>query len=75
MCASAEDVPLPDERFGIVLCDYGATSFTDPYRTIPEATRLLRGDGLLAFSGLTPLAGMGSHASETTPPRGRRMPA
>lgn len=54
--ASAEAVPLPDGSFDIVFCDYGATSFTDPHRTIPEAARLLRPNGLLAFSGLTPLA-------------------
>ena len=51
--ASAEAVPLPDESFDIVFCDWGATAFTDPYRTIPEAARLLRPGGLLAFSGST----------------------
>lgn len=51
--ASAEAVPLPDESFDIVFCDWGATAFTDPCRTIPEAARLLRPGGLLAFSGST----------------------
>ena len=40
--ASAEDVPLPDRSFDIVFCDHGAMSFADPYRTVPEAARLLR---------------------------------
>jgi SAM-dependent methyltransferase len=31
-------------------------TFGDPYRTVPEAGRLLRPGGLLAFSHLTPLA-------------------
>jgi len=48
--ASAEDVPLPDESFDVVFCDHGAFTFSDPYRTVPEATRLLRPQGLLVFS-------------------------
>lgn len=53
---SAEAVPLRDASFDVVFADYGATTFTDPHRTIPEATRLLRPGGLLAFSGSTPWA-------------------
>ena len=56
--ASAEAVPLPDESFDIVFCDYGAMTFADPYLTVPEAARLLRGGGLLAFSGATPIIQM-----------------
>ena len=48
--ASAEAVPLPDHSFDIVFCDHGAMSFADPYLTVPEAARLLRPGGLLAFS-------------------------
>jgi SAM-dependent methyltransferase len=47
--ASAEAVPLPDASFDIVFCDHGAMTFADPYRTVPEAARLLRPGGLLAF--------------------------
>ena len=47
---SAEAVPLPDASFDIVFCDHGAMSFADPYRTVPEAARLLRPGGLFAFS-------------------------
>jgi SAM-dependent methyltransferase len=54
--ASAEAVPLPDETFDVVFCDHGAITFADPYRTIPEAARLLRSGGLVAFSLLSPLA-------------------
>ncbi len=53
--ASAEDVPLPDARFDIVFCDWGAMTFCDPRRTVPEAARLLRSGGLFAFSGATPI--------------------
>jgi SAM-dependent methyltransferase len=48
--ASAEAVPLPDASFDIVFCDHGAMTFADPYRTVPEAARLLRPGGLFAFS-------------------------
>jgi SAM-dependent methyltransferase len=48
--ASAESVPLPDASFDIVFCDHGAMSFADPYRTVPEASRLLRPGGLFAFN-------------------------
>ena len=53
---SAEAVPLPEASLDIVFCDHGAMVFADPYRTIPEAARLLRDGGLLAFSMHTPLA-------------------
>jgi ubiquinone/menaquinone biosynthesis C-methylase UbiE len=54
--ASAEQVPLPDASFDVVFCDHGAMTFADPYRTVPEAARLLRPGGLLAFSHSTPFA-------------------
>ncbi|HEY8582771.1 MAG TPA: class I SAM-dependent methyltransferase [Capillimicrobium sp.] len=56
VCSSAEAVPLPDASFDIVFCDHGATTYGDPYRIIPEAARLLRPGGLLAFSQYTPWA-------------------
>jgi SAM-dependent methyltransferase len=53
--ASAESVPLPDASFDVVFCDHGAMSFADPARTVPEAARLLRAGGLLAFSHTSPI--------------------
>jgi len=52
---SAEQVPLPDGSFDIVFCDHGAMTFADPYRTVPEAARLLKSGGLFAFSHHTPI--------------------
>jgi SAM-dependent methyltransferase len=52
---SAEAVPLPDASFDIVFCDHGAMTFADPYRTVPEASRLLRPGGLFAFSHGSPI--------------------
>ncbi len=54
--ASATDVPLPDGSFDVVFCDHGAFTFTDPRETLPEAARLLRPGGLLAFSMITAFA-------------------
>jgi SAM-dependent methyltransferase len=47
--AYGEDVPLPDAAFDMVLSEYGASIWADPYKWIPEAARLLRDDGLLVF--------------------------
>jgi SAM-dependent methyltransferase len=52
---SAEKTPFADRSFDVVFCDWGAMSFADPYRTVPEAARLLRPGGLFAFSNGTPL--------------------
>ena len=47
--AVAEDVPLPDGSFDLVVSEYGASIWADPDRWIPEAARLLRPSGRLAF--------------------------
>ena len=52
--ASAEATGLPGESFDIIFCDHGAMTFGDPWHTVPEAARLLRPGGLLAFSMYTP---------------------
>ena len=54
--ASAEDVPLADESFDVVFSDHGALSWSNPETTVPEAARLLRDGGLLAFCTTSPLA-------------------
>ncbi|WP_206079498.1 class I SAM-dependent methyltransferase [Polyangium spumosum] len=51
---SAEAVPLPDASFDLVFCDHGAMTFADPYKTVPEAARLLRPGGLFVFNMATP---------------------
>jgi ubiquinone/menaquinone biosynthesis C-methylase UbiE len=56
--ARAEAIPFPRHRFDVVLSDYGATTFTDPYRTIPEAARVLRPGGLLVFAHASPFRSM-----------------
>jgi SAM-dependent methyltransferase len=53
--ASAEATPFAAESFDIVFCDFGAMTFCDPHRTVPEVARILRPGGLLAFSAITPI--------------------
>jgi SAM-dependent methyltransferase len=52
--APAEAIPLPDASFDLVLSDYGATTFTDPRRTIPEVARVLRPGGSFVFAHASP---------------------
>jgi SAM-dependent methyltransferase len=47
--AFGEDVPLPDATFDLVVSEYGASIWADPYKWIPEAARLLRPGGELVF--------------------------
>jgi SAM-dependent methyltransferase len=47
--AFGEDVPLPDASFDLVVSEYGASIWADPYKWIPEAARLLRPGGELVF--------------------------
>jgi SAM-dependent methyltransferase len=44
-----EAVPLPDSAFDLVLSEYGASIWADPYKWIPEAARIARPGGLLVF--------------------------
>jgi SAM-dependent methyltransferase len=46
---NAEQVPFPDGSFDVAISEYGASIWCDPYRWIPEASRLLRPGGELVF--------------------------
>ena len=58
--------PLPDASFDLVVSEYGASIWCDPYRWIPEAARLLRPGGELVFLRNSTLAILCAHR------RGRR---
>jgi SAM-dependent methyltransferase len=69
--ASAEELPFADGSFDLVFCDHGATSFTDPHVTVPEAARVLRPGGALVFDISTPVIWM-CWGSDDEPP-GREL--
>ena len=47
--ADAAETGLPDASADLVVSEYGASIWVDPYRWIPEAARLLRRGGELVF--------------------------
>jgi SAM-dependent methyltransferase len=47
----AEKLPFADESFDFAISEYGAAIWCDPYRWLPEAGRVLRPGGRLAFLG------------------------
>lgn len=47
--ADAAETGLPDGSADLVVSEYGASIWVDPYRWIPEAARLLRPGGELVF--------------------------
>ena len=56
--ADAERVPLSAGRTGLVISEYGASVWCDPYSWVPEAARLLRPGGRLVFVAQSTLARM-----------------
>lgn len=51
----AEHLPFADETFDFAISEYGACLWADPYLWIPEAARVLKPGGKLAFLTNTPL--------------------
>jgi hypothetical protein len=40
--ANGERLPFRDASFDLVFCDHGVMGFADPFRTVPEVSRVLR---------------------------------
>ena len=47
--ASAENAPFADQSFDLLISEYGASIWADPYVWVPEGARLLRPGGQLIF--------------------------
>lgn len=63
----AEWLPFRDASFDVVLSDYGAMSWADPYRTVPEVARVLRPGGRLAFNTGTPWVSVCQPGTDASP--------
>jgi SAM-dependent methyltransferase len=68
--ASVERLPLADRSFDVVFSDHGAFAVADPTRVMTECARLLRDDGLLAFSNVSPILDLVDVNDESS---GRRL--
>jgi SAM-dependent methyltransferase len=53
--ADAEHAPFADESFDFAISQYGAAIWCDPYKWVPEASRILRPGGRLVFETGSPL--------------------
>lgn len=67
LCANAEALPLPAARFDLAISEYGAATWCDPHRWIPEAARVLRPGGQLIFLHGTPLLLLAEQEVEEVP--------
>jgi SAM-dependent methyltransferase len=63
----AERTPFADESFDLAISEYGAAIWCDPYAWIPEAARILRPGGRLAFLGNSYLCAICSPLDEDAP--------
>jgi SAM-dependent methyltransferase len=69
----AERTPFPDASFDFAISEYGAAIWCDPYRWIPEAARLLRPGGRLAFLGNSVLLMLASPLDNDEAPVSERL--
>jgi SAM-dependent methyltransferase len=70
---NAEHVPLPNASFDLVISEYGAAIWCDPYEWVPEAARLLRPGGRLVFLGNHTLLQLCSPDTDPVRPAGDRL--
>ncbi|MFI9380480.1 class I SAM-dependent methyltransferase [Kutzneria sp. NPDC052558] len=70
---NAEQVPYPDASFDLAVSEYGAAIWCDPYVWIPEAARLLRPGGRLAFLCNSVVSVLCAPDDENEQPTGRLL--
>ncbi|HUZ80035.1 MAG TPA: class I SAM-dependent methyltransferase [Thermoplasmata archaeon] len=61
---SAEAIPFDAGSFDLVFCDWGAMTFADPRRTVPECARVLRPGGILVFATASPIRLLTHHRAK-----------
>jgi SAM-dependent methyltransferase len=71
--AAGEQVPLRAGSFDLVISEYGAAIWADPYRWIPEAARLLCPGGELIFLGNSTLLMLCAPDDENVPATDRLL--
>jgi SAM-dependent methyltransferase len=70
---NAEATPFPDASFDFAISEYGAAIWCDPARWIPEAARILRPGGRLAFLGNSVLLMLTTPADDEDAPVSERL--
>ncbi|HEX4721592.1 MAG TPA: class I SAM-dependent methyltransferase [Pseudonocardiaceae bacterium] len=70
---NAEHVPYPDASFDLAVSEYGAAIWCDPYVWLPEAARLLRPGGHLAFLCNSVVSMLCAPDDEDEPPTERML--
>jgi SAM-dependent methyltransferase len=70
---NAEATPFPDASFDFAISEYGAAIWCDPYKWIPEAARILRPGGRLAFLGNSVLLMLASPPDDEDAPVTERL--
>jgi SAM-dependent methyltransferase len=71
--AAGEAVPLKSGAFDVIISEYGAAIWADPYQWIPEAARLLRPGGQLIFLGNSTLLMLCAPDDDETPATDRLL--
>lgn len=69
---NAEELPYPDATFDYAISEYGAATWADPYKWVPEAARVLRSGGELVFLGNHPLLTL-TQPRDSDAPAGREL--